>query len=606
MINENLYEPIKSLSTGASLGTLTVQFNDSIKAINNRIIGLQDQISELTEAKPETFKYITGTLSKNRTFPNKNGEVSIVSSNNTVDVKVDNDKIDMRTKNFLTEQEVESVVNSIAVLVDGSKKLTAPWDAGSHKITAEQFESNVAAGTAPFVVASNTLVSNLNADLWDGYEFSDYFDQVLKTTSSPDFVGVTCDTLGISVNTALTTPQVSIVQTGTGDAAIKFSAGGTSYAFGVDNSNNDILKMVVGTSLSGTDFNFSSAGLRVNNLGVGTPPIATTGVIVALNETTTSSVVGMEIDPKWTPSANTTGDFFGLKFRGRLEGTRNIDEFYGIRADTRFGGSNTVNNTMSAFKSIFSNYGNPSATIATYKGIWLNYYNNSVPAVTVSGDAAQIYLEDYSGTHMSVSGTAYSIYQEGTEINRLGGEFRINSNASGLRLGASNQVELKYDATNFCINPKVSGSGVALLDTDSKVCFRSTSNGINSSAAGILDIFATTTVKVAARLQATTFGENIISQSSPGAGTYSSASIGRPRGYLTITVTGTGNATHETRSYLVSADANGGVATLLGTASDDTVISAVAVSNITVNNNKIDITTSKACDALNAYFVKSD
>lgn len=56
------------------------------------------------------------------------------------------------------------------LLVDGSRSLTDDWDAGSVEIRAETFESDVATGTAPFVVASETLVDNLNADLLDGNE----------------------------------------------------------------------------------------------------------------------------------------------------------------------------------------------------------------------------------------------------------------------------------------------------------------------------------------------------------------------------------------------------------------------------------------------------
>ena len=43
---------------------------------------------------------------------------------------------------------------------------------------------------APFVLGSNAqgqLVSGLNSDLWDGYEFSDYLNQGVKSSSSPTF-----------------------------------------------------------------------------------------------------------------------------------------------------------------------------------------------------------------------------------------------------------------------------------------------------------------------------------------------------------------------------------------------------------------------------------
>ena len=63
-----------------------------------------------------------------------------------------------------------TVANLMAgnVLVDGSRALTANWNAGAFKITANQLESTVVAGTAPLVIASTDLVTNLNADRLDG------------------------------------------------------------------------------------------------------------------------------------------------------------------------------------------------------------------------------------------------------------------------------------------------------------------------------------------------------------------------------------------------------------------------------------------------------
>lgn len=59
---------------------------------------------------------------------------------------------------------------------DGTVPLTANWDVGSYKITANQLESDVATGTAPLVVTSTTKVTNLNADLLDDQTGSYYLD----------------------------------------------------------------------------------------------------------------------------------------------------------------------------------------------------------------------------------------------------------------------------------------------------------------------------------------------------------------------------------------------------------------------------------------------
>ena len=68
------------------------------------------------------------------------------------------------------------VLSNTFIRRDGTNTLIANWDAGSYKITAQQFESDITTGTAPFIVASTTLVSNLNADLLDDQEGAYYLD----------------------------------------------------------------------------------------------------------------------------------------------------------------------------------------------------------------------------------------------------------------------------------------------------------------------------------------------------------------------------------------------------------------------------------------------
>lgn len=68
---------------------------------------------------------------------------------------------------------------------DGTIPLTANWDAGSYKITAQQLESDVATGTAPLVITSTTKVSNLNADLLDDQTGSYYLDSLNFTNIDP-------------------------------------------------------------------------------------------------------------------------------------------------------------------------------------------------------------------------------------------------------------------------------------------------------------------------------------------------------------------------------------------------------------------------------------
>jgi len=59
------------------------------------------------------------------------------------------------------------------LLADGTRGLSADWDAGSHEIRARTLYLDAVSGTAPMTVVSTTVVNNLNVDLLDGYEAAD-------------------------------------------------------------------------------------------------------------------------------------------------------------------------------------------------------------------------------------------------------------------------------------------------------------------------------------------------------------------------------------------------------------------------------------------------
>lgn len=76
----------------------------------------------------------------------------------------------------LNADQVDGLDSTAMVLVDGSQALTANWDVGAFTVTGTRFISDIATGTAPFGASSTTLVTNLNADLLDGQEGSYYRD----------------------------------------------------------------------------------------------------------------------------------------------------------------------------------------------------------------------------------------------------------------------------------------------------------------------------------------------------------------------------------------------------------------------------------------------
>jgi hypothetical protein len=81
-------------------------------------------------------------------------------------------------------------------------------------VAASRFVSTVITGTAPFTVASTTLVSNLNADLLDGHHSSDFILNPMTTLGDLIFENATPAPDRLPGNT--TTTQKFLAQTGNG------------------------------------------------------------------------------------------------------------------------------------------------------------------------------------------------------------------------------------------------------------------------------------------------------------------------------------------------------------------------------------------------------
>ena len=63
-------------------------------------------------------------------------------------------------------------------------------------VSGSTLTSTVATGTAPLTVASTTVVTNLNADLWDGNHFATYINQAVLTSSNVQHNSIGVGTAG--------------------------------------------------------------------------------------------------------------------------------------------------------------------------------------------------------------------------------------------------------------------------------------------------------------------------------------------------------------------------------------------------------------------------
>jgi hypothetical protein len=133
--------------------------------------------------------------------------------------------------------------STTALQRDGTTPLSGNWDAGSFEIRAQTLRSDVATGTAPFVSASTTVCTNLNADLLDGYHAAD----ITVTNDHGELTGLTDDdhvqyirvdgTRAFTGNVTVdkTTPKVKLVRTADSseDSSIEFCDSSGAVAFDI-------------------------------------------------------------------------------------------------------------------------------------------------------------------------------------------------------------------------------------------------------------------------------------------------------------------------------------------------------------------------------------
>jgi hypothetical protein len=122
-----------------------------------QVANTDSDLSENTLITEENAYTITGL----HTFSRSTNAPFAVVSGAAVVANLDADKLDgIQATGF--------------VKADGTVALSANWDAGGYEIRANTFESDVATGTIPLVIASTTKCTNLNADKLDDQEGTYY------------------------------------------------------------------------------------------------------------------------------------------------------------------------------------------------------------------------------------------------------------------------------------------------------------------------------------------------------------------------------------------------------------------------------------------------
>src|SRR4030067_551396 len=394
--------------------------------------------------------------------------------------------------------------------------------------TSDNFISDVAIGTQPYACTSTTLNTNLNADLWDGYQFADYFNQTYLTTSSPQFANLVITAGGDIRPCAISKTPFNTAQ-GDGTDFVTFDT--TNKRVGFNNPPAAILNLkgALNTAITGT-VSVSAGAAAVTGVGTSfttalvigdsikiadeifTVSVITNNTSLTLdsNHIAGASGVTAYIDPDLFLIENGDAvDTFRMSKSGNIGlgvSPSNLISFYaykthntassiqGIRSIVINNGtgvnyglnaladSNTTGNPALIIGGYYQANQSGSGTIATLIGIraltqmgGTGLVTNNIPLQIYgqlgSGqttNAQGIYVKDFIGT-VGKATNQYGIYLEkqtkGGTIN-TGIALVGDGLGADLGLGAGQNAKIYYDATipALVLDPDVVGTGAVKIN----------------------------------------------------------------------------------------------------------------------------------------------
>ena len=307
-------------------------------------------------------------------------------------------------------------------------------------VTAPQLISNIAAGTAPFVVTSTTVVPNLYVARAN---VGDYSTVVTQTTGIyyPTFVNanisgnyVLASNVGISANAA----NASLIATtfvgnlsgnitgggaltnGTSNVSIPVTNGNVNL---VSAGNTTLVVTGTGANVTGTA-NISGAATISGNANVGN--LGTSGQLISSLATGTAPIV---------VSSTTRVSNLNVSYANVSDYNIITAQTTGIYYPTFISGNTTGNYTLSANSGISINVANSALIATTFVG---NFYGNLGGIVSNGNSNLSIPLAN-GNVNISAVGSANVLVVTGTGAN-ITGTASVSGNANVGNIGAATAV----------------------------------------------------------------------------------------------------------------------------------------------------------------------
>jgi len=140
-------------------GTIAVDGDANFDASSNA-----SNLGNLNMLRPIELVDIDATPVANRRLQVIDGFILATNTSNVEGEFISSGSIQQGTGSGLDADLLDGIQAAEFIQRNGTVPLTADWDAGSNRITAETFTSDVAIGTAPLTVTSTTVVANLTIE----------------------------------------------------------------------------------------------------------------------------------------------------------------------------------------------------------------------------------------------------------------------------------------------------------------------------------------------------------------------------------------------------------------------------------------------------------
>lgn len=298
--------------------------------------------------------------------------------------------------------------------------------------TSGQLELPVSTGTAPLVISSTTKVSNLNADLLDSYDSSEF----VKVSETQNITGLKTFTAALKISVTAGGYVLTLDSAGTNSLLQKFSnTGGNAYVGIASSTGGGLLGSAT------TAYAFGIVTESAKNIVLGTNNIArltVDGTTGGVTLSSTLSVTGAAtfssnlfiggylkqntLNTDLRISANGTG-FLSLNYDGGSGGVRISD-----------GGGSNVIFSVTTTDGIFANPINTSSTAGTAFLVNASGYIKSRTASQVLSDIGAAAVSGGSGyiQNRALSGTRQTATFDISGDSRIDGKIYIGTNGAYL------------------------------------------------------------------------------------------------------------------------------------------------------------------------------